>query len=156
MCLVSGVSGEWVVMKSAAARASSSVATQEEPVSFNNGESALTNGSKATGFMPKARAITATLRPMRPKPQMAKVFPSSSTPVQPLRSQPPALVERSACGILRASARAKAMVNSATLVALASSGRNHDHAGFRRGGHVDVIQANTDPANGEQLAARRP
>ena len=63
--------------------------------------------------MPKACARCATSLPMRPRPTIPSVLPSSSTPSHWDRSHRPAFSAAWACGTLRAWASSSAMVCSA-------------------------------------------
>ena len=58
------------------------------------------------------------MAPMVPQPTTPSVLSRSSTPMKRPRSQPPLRVERSACGIRRASAHVMAMVCSAAVTEL--------------------------------------
>ena len=70
--------------------------------------------------MPKARARIATSWPMRPKPSMPSVLPSTSVPPNFERSHFPPVSDSCACGMLRASASISASVCSAAATVLAS------------------------------------
>ena len=112
---VSFVSGICTVIKSAAAKISSSVPTVT-PSAF--ARSSLMYGSYAMMFISKASARFATPLPMRPMPMTPSVLPRSSTPTNDLRSHAPACIVASAAGILRASESIIAIVCSVAAIVL--------------------------------------
>lgn len=69
---VSGVSGQWSEMTSAAARNAS---FSRKAMSGSGGRG---DRARATVCMPKARAMAAVRRPMEPSPTMPMVRPASS------------------------------------------------------------------------------
>ncbi len=115
MLRVWSVSGVCSVMKSARASSSSSV-TFSTPIS--SARSGVRKGSKATTFMRRPSARSATIEPILPAPIRPSVLDVSSTPMKRFFSHLPACVEASASGSWRASANINAMACSAVVIEL--------------------------------------
>jgi hypothetical protein len=115
MLRVWSVSGVCSVMKSARSSRSSRL-TFSTPISI--ARSGVRNGSKATTFMRRPSARSATIEPILPAPIRPSVLPVSSTPMKRFFSHLPAWVEASASGSWRASANISAMACSAVVIEL--------------------------------------
>jgi len=113
---VSSVSGVCTVMTSARASRSSSETRSAPTLSNTLGA---TYGSYAITFIPNARARTVMRVPMRPRPMMPRVLPSSSVPRNFERFHSPRFTLACASGMLRQSASSMAIVCSVADMMLA-------------------------------------
>ncbi len=100
-------------------------------------------------FRPRPRE--ATIEPMLPQPMMPSVLPVSSTPMKRFFSHLPAWVEASAAGSWRASANISAIACSAVVIELPNGVFMTITPLRRRGGNVDVVDADAGAADHLQL-----
>ena len=103
--------------------------------------------------MPNARARCATSTPTRPRPTIPSVLPLSSTPSQRLRFQRPAFRSASAWGTLRAWASSSAIVCSAADSTFDCGALTTITPRRGRRGDVDVVEADTGPADDDEVAS---